>query len=178
MLCVNQFASLGGVAGAVVSSAARLPAVARGQQLTVNILSLLSPNKYDESVGHPTPRVAKFCGIKFGLFPAAAGLLGTKRPLFRPPVTPRGQGCDGFFRKHLTRQAVAGLFERYAKQLELPDDASVHSLRVTATNVARDQGVDIFGMQDWLNQANPLSTEGNLRKRERLSKSPAYAVRY
>ena len=53
-------------------------------------------------------------------------------PLFRPALTPRGRGRDGFHRRHLTVRSVEHLIRRYAQRLNLDPDVVVHSLRVTA----------------------------------------------
>ena len=101
-----------------------------------------------------------------------------KGPLFRPPVTARGQGRDGFRRAALTRQAVHLLLGRYAARLGLDPAVTVHSFRVTALTTAREQGVDIIDLQDFAGHADPRTTLTYIRSRDRLSKSPAYVLRY
>ncbi len=99
-------------------------------------------------------------------------------PLFRPTATPRGQGRDGFARRRLTVRAVEYLVERYAKQVNLDPAVTVHSLRVTALTTARERGADIIDLQDFAGHADPRTTLTYIRTRDRLSKSPAYVLRY
>jgi integrase/recombinase XerD len=99
-------------------------------------------------------------------------------PLFRPAATARGQGRDGFLPTLLTRRAVQYLVKRYARVLGLDPAVTVHSFRVTALTTAREQGVDIIDLQDFAGHADPRTTLGYIRSRDRLSKSPAYVLRY
>lgn len=101
-----------------------------------------------------------------------------KGPLFRPPLTARGQGRGGFRRTRLTRQAVGALLGRYADRLQLDPNVSVHSLRVTALTTAREQGVDVIDLQSFAGHSDPRTTLTYIRSRDRLSKSPAYVLRY
>ena len=55
---------------------------------------------------------------------------------------------------------------------------SVHSLRVTALKTARERGSDIIDLQDFAGHADPRTTLTYIRTRDRLSKSPAYVLRY
>src|SRR5689334_13461821 len=70
-------------------------------------------------------------------------------PLFRPPVSSRGQGKDGFRVNKLSVRAVEYLVERYACELGLDPAVSVHSLRVTALTTARERGSDVIDLQDF-----------------------------
>ncbi len=99
-------------------------------------------------------------------------------PLFRPPLTSRGKGRDGFHRKTLSVRAVEYLVERYVKRLGLDPAVTVHSLRVTALTTARERGSDIIDLQDFAGHADPRTTLTYIRTRDRLSKSPAYVLKY
>jgi integrase/recombinase XerD len=55
---------------------------------------------------------------------------------------------------------------------------TVHSFRVTALTTAREQGSDIIDLQDFAGHADPRTTLTYIRNRDRLSKSPAYVLRY
>jgi integrase/recombinase XerD len=98
--------------------------------------------------------------------------------LFRPVVTARGSGYDGFHRSHLTTRAVANLVKKYAGRLRLDPAVTVHSLRVTALTTARERGADIIDLQDFAGHADPRTTLTYIRSRDRLSKSPAYVLHY
>lgn len=99
-------------------------------------------------------------------------------PLFRATATARGEGRDGFRPTPLTRRAVQFLVKRYAASLGLDPAVTVHSFRVTALTTAREQGVDIIDLQDFAGHADPRTTLSYIRTRDRLSKSPAYVLRY
>ena len=99
-------------------------------------------------------------------------------PLFRPSATARGNGLDGFARRHLTTSAVANLVKKYAKRVGLDPAVTVHSLRVTALTTARERGADIIDLQDFAGHADPRTTLTYIRSRDRLSKSPAYILHY
>jgi integrase/recombinase XerD len=98
--------------------------------------------------------------------------------LFRATMTARGKGRDGFRPTPLTRRAVQFLVKRYARELGLDPAVTVHSFRVTALTTARDQGVDIIDLQDYAGHADPRTTLSYIRSRDRLTKSPAYVLRY
>jgi integrase/recombinase XerD len=98
--------------------------------------------------------------------------------LFPPPRTARGKGCDGFRAKPLTRRAVQHLVERYVGALRLDPAVTVHSLRVTALTTARERGCDVIDLQDFAGHADPRTTLTYIRTRDRLSKSPAYTLKY
>jgi integrase/recombinase XerD len=55
---------------------------------------------------------------------------------------------------------------------------NVHSLRVTALTTARERGSDIIDLQDFAGHADPRTTLTYIRSRDRLSKSPAYVLKY
>ena len=99
-------------------------------------------------------------------------------PLFRATLTARAHGRDGFRTSPLTRRAVQFLVKRYARSIGLDPAVTVHSFRVTALTTAREQGVDIIDLQDFAGHADPRTTLSYIRSRDRLSKSPAYVLRY
>jgi integrase/recombinase XerD len=70
------------------------------------------------------------------------------------------------------------LVKRYARAAGLDQAVSVHSLRVTALTTARERGADIVDLQDFAGHADPRTTLTYIRNRDRLSKSPAYVLRY
>lgn len=102
----------------------------------------------------------------------------TSGPLFRPTRTSRAQGRDGFQPLPLTRRSVQLLVERYVQQLVIDPAVTVHSLRVTALTTARERGSDIIDLQDFAGHADPRTTLTYIRSRDRLSKSPAYVLKY
>jgi integrase/recombinase XerD len=99
-------------------------------------------------------------------------------PLFRPALTPRGNGEDGFAPRPLSVRAVEYLVERYVKLAALDPAVTVHSLRVTALTTARERGSDIIDLQDFAGHQDPRTTLTYIRTRDRLSKSPAYVLKY
>jgi integrase/recombinase XerD len=99
-------------------------------------------------------------------------------PLFGPQKSVRGYGRDGFSPRPLTTRAVEKLVERYVEALGLEAAVTVHSLRVTALTTARDRGSDIIDLQDFAGHADPRTTLTYIRTRDRLSKSPAYLLKY
>jgi integrase/recombinase XerD len=100
------------------------------------------------------------------------------QPLFPPQRTARGRGRDGFGETAMTRRAVQHLIERYVRKLRLDPAVTVHSMRVTANTTARERGSDIIDLQDFAGHADPRTTLTYIRSRDRLSKSPAYVLRY
>lgn len=98
--------------------------------------------------------------------------------MFRPLATARGNGQKGFGPKPITRRAVQKLVAVYVRRLKLDSNVTVHSLRVTALTTAREQGSDIIDLQDFAGHADPRTTLTYIRNRDRLSKSPAYILRY
>jgi integrase/recombinase XerD len=100
------------------------------------------------------------------------------KPLFPAARSPRGMGRDGFAAKAMTTRAVEKLIARYVAALGLDPNVTVHSLRVTALTTARERGSDIIDLQDFAGHADPRTTLTYIRTRDRLSKSPAYVLRY
>ena len=99
-------------------------------------------------------------------------------PLFRPTATARGRGFDGFDDRPVTRRAVQYLVARFVKQIGLDPNVSVHSFRVTALTTARERGADIVDLQDFAGHSDPRTTLTYIRNRDRLSRSPAYVLKY
>ena len=99
-------------------------------------------------------------------------------PLFPAARSPRGMGRDGFRSEPMSTRAVEKLIARYVEALGLDDDVTVHSLRVTALTTARERGSDIIDLQDFAGHADPRTTLTYIRSRDRLSKSPAYVLKY
>ena len=99
-------------------------------------------------------------------------------PLFRPVLTARGQGIDGFKRQKLTVRGVEYLVRRYVESLGLDPAVTVHSFRVTALTTARERGADVVDLQVFAGHADPRTTLTYVRNRDRLSKSPAYVLKY
>ncbi|MBX9787843.1 MAG: tyrosine-type recombinase/integrase [Pirellulales bacterium] len=99
-------------------------------------------------------------------------------PMFRPGTAARSNGTTGFVAKPITRRAIQKLVERYVRHLRLDPNVTVHSFRVTALTTARQQGSDIIDLQDFAGHADPRTTLTYIRNRDRLSKSPAYVLRY
>lgn len=87
-------------------------------------------------------------------------------------------GRTGFAARSLTRRAVQKLIKHYASLLALDPHVTVHSLRVTALTTARERGRDIIDFQDFAGHTDPRTTRTYIRSRDRLSKSPAYVLRY
>jgi len=99
-------------------------------------------------------------------------------PLFPAARSPRGMGRDGFASEPMTTRAVEKLIGRYVKALKLDAAVTVHSLRVTALTTARERGSDIIDLQDFAGHADPRTTLTYIRSRDRLSKRPAYVLKY
>jgi integrase/recombinase XerD len=99
-------------------------------------------------------------------------------PLFRPQASARDFGRAGFSTRPLTTRGVEKLIDRYVAALGLDRNVTVHSLRVTALTTARERGSDIIDLQDFAGHADPRTTLTYIRARDRLSKSPAYVLRY
>jgi integrase/recombinase XerD len=99
-------------------------------------------------------------------------------PLFRGTKSARGCGRDGFSPRPLSRRAIQLLIKRYLRALRLDPAVTVHSLRVTALTTARERGADIIDLQDFAGHADPRTTLTYIRSRDRLSKSPAYVLKY
>jgi len=99
-------------------------------------------------------------------------------PLFRPAIAARDHGSSGFALRPMSRRAVQKLVDRYVARLKLDANVTVHSFRVTALTTAREQGSDIIDLQDFAGHADPRTTLTYIRNRDRLSKSPAYVLKY
>jgi integrase/recombinase XerD len=54
----------------------------------------------------------------------------------------------------------------------------VHSFRVIALTTAGEQGSDIIDWRAFAGHADPRTTLTYIRSRDRLSKSPAYVLKY
>lgn len=99
-------------------------------------------------------------------------------PLFLSPASSRGKGRDGFVDRAMGRRAVQFMVERYVRVVGLDPSVTVHSFRVTALTTARERGADIIDLQDFAGHADPRTTLTYIRQRDRLSKSPAYILKY
>jgi integrase/recombinase XerD len=99
-------------------------------------------------------------------------------PLFPAARSARGMGRDGFRPEPMSTRAVEKLIGRYVEALGLDPNVTVHSLRVTALTTARERGSDIIDLQDFAGHADPRTTLTYIRSRDRLSKSPAYVLKY
>jgi integrase/recombinase XerD len=108
----------------------------------------------------------------------ASGLRNAKGAMFRPNRAARGRGALGFREAPLTRRAVQLLVERWVSRLKLDPNVTVHSFRVTALTTARERGADIVDLQDFAGHADPRTTLLYIRNRDRLSRSPAYVLKY
>src|SRR5207237_10523331 len=97
---------------------------------------------------------------------------------FPAAKTARGLGRDGFRAEPMSIRAVEKLIERYVAALSLDPNVTVHSLRVTALTTARERGSDIIDLQDFAGHADPRTTLTYTHSRDRLSKSPAYVLKY
>lgn len=73
---------------------------------------------------------------------------------------------------------MQSLLYRYVGRLGLDPAVSVHSPRVTTLTTARERGCDIIDLQDFAGHADPRTTLTYIRNRDRLSKSPAYVLKY
>jgi integrase/recombinase XerD len=98
--------------------------------------------------------------------------------LFRPTKGAWGKDRRSFAPRPLTTRAVQKLVEGYVRLLRLDPNVTVHSLRVTALTTAREQGSDVIDLQDFAGHADPRTTLTYIRSRDRLSKSPAYVLKY
>jgi integrase/recombinase XerD len=102
----------------------------------------------------------------------------TRGPLFRPSKSPHGQGRDGFKDARLTVSRIEKLLQHYVTKLGLDPNITVHSFRVTATTRARELGVDILDLQEYLGHEDPRTTRSYIRDAEKLHRNPAYVLRY
>ncbi len=78
----------------------------------------------------------------------------------------------------MTVRAVEKLITRYVEALNPDANVTVHSLRVTALTTAGERGGDIIDLQDFAGHADLRATLTYIRSRDRLSKSPAYVLKY
>jgi integrase/recombinase XerD len=105
----------------------------------------------------------------------------------------------------MTTRGVEKQIGHYVAALDLDPNVTVHSLRVTALSAsnftprrggfsaeieprtwvkfhalttARERGSDIIALQDFAGHADPRTTLTYIRSRDRLSKSPAYVLKY
>lgn len=115
---------------------------------------------------------------RLGEWLAVPGINEPAGPLFPAARSPRGMGRDGFAATAMTTRAVEKLIGRYVTALQLDPNVTVHSLRVTALTTARERGADIIDLQDFAGHADPRTTLTYIRSRDRLSKSPAYVLKY
>ena len=99
-------------------------------------------------------------------------------PLFPAARSARSMGRDGFAAMAMTTRAVLKLIKRYVAALGLDPNVVTHSMRVTALTTARERGSDIIDLQDFAGHADPRTTLTYIRSRDRLSKSPAYVLKY
>jgi integrase/recombinase XerD len=90
-------------------------------------------------------------------------------PLFPGARTSRGKGRD----TPMTTRAAEKLIDRNVTAPGLDPNLTPHSFRVTALTTARERGSDILELQDFAGHADPRTTLGYIRSRDRLSKSPA-----
>lgn len=99
-------------------------------------------------------------------------------PLFRPVNTPRGRGHDGFKRQRLSIRPIQRLLKKYCAQVGIPEEVSVHSLRVTAATQADRSAIPLIDIQHWLGHKDPRTTLRYIRGSQNLDRSPAYTIRY
>ncbi|QDV61964.1 tyrosine-type recombinase/integrase [Crateriforma conspicua] len=99
-------------------------------------------------------------------------------PLFRPSLSPRGQGRDGFKRGRMTIRSIQRLVKKYCLAVGIDEEVSVHSLRVTAATEADKAGIPLIDIQHWLGHKDPRTTLRYIRGTENLDRSPAYTIRY
>ena len=67
---------------------------------------------------------------------------------------------------------VASYLRRENFEVHLAHDGTA------ALTTARERGVDIIDLQDFAGHADPRTTLAYIRSRDRLSKSPAYVLKY
>lgn len=115
---------------------------------------------------------------RLGEWLAVLGVGDSAGALFPAARSPRGMGRDGFRTEPMTTRAVEKLVARYVAALGLDPAVTVHSLRVTALTTARERGADVIDLQDFAGHADPRTTLSYIRSRDRLSKSPAYVLRF
>ena len=101
-------------------------------------------------------------------------------PMFRPLATARDERTERICpRPHDASRAVQKLVTAFVRRLKLDPNVTVHSAFVSRRlTTAREQGSDIIDLQDFAGHADPRTTLTYIRNRDRLSKSPAYVIRY
>ena len=99
-------------------------------------------------------------------------------PLFPAARSARGMGRDGFAAKPMTTRAVEKLIGRYVDGLGLDPDVTVHSLRVTALTTARERGIGHHRLAGFRRARRPQDHPHLHPLPDRLSKSPAYVLKY
>lgn len=99
-------------------------------------------------------------------------------PLFRPGLSARGAGRDGFKRARLSIRSIQELIKKFCRDVGIDEAVSVHSLRVTAATEADKAGVPLIAIQKWLGHKDPRTTLRYIRGHEDLDRSPAYTIRY
>lgn len=99
-------------------------------------------------------------------------------PLFRPTLSPRGRGNDGFKRSRLMIRRIQRIVKKHCESSGIDDAVSVHSLRVTAATEADRAGVSLKHIQKWLGHKDPRTTERYIRTGQDLDRSPAYVLQY
>jgi integrase/recombinase XerD len=99
-------------------------------------------------------------------------------PMFRPAKAAWGRDRRQFQPEPMTRRAVQILVDDYVSRLGLDSHVTVHSFRVTALTTARERGSDIIDLQHYAGHADLRTTLTYIRNRDRLSKSPAYTLKY
>lgn len=138
------------------------------------VLELQGKGRKPRRIGlHPeaVERLAEWLKVS----PRSSG--GPKTPIFRPPVSSRGGGKDGFKAEKLSARGVEYLVERYVRKLGLDPAVTVHSFRVTALTNASEEGADLPDLQDFAGHADPRTTLTYIRSKDRLKKSPSYKVK-
>ena len=83
-----------------------------------------------------------------------------------------------FTQSGYSRTLYSSMRTPFGKAIGLDPNVTVHSLRVTALTTARERGSDIIDLQDFAGHADPRTTLTYIRTRDRLSKSPAYVLKY
>ena len=78
----------------------------------------------------------------------------------------------------MTTRAVEKLIGRYVEALGLDPNVTVHSLRVTALTTARERGSTSSTCRISPGTPTPGPRSPTSASRDRLSKSPAYVLKY
>ena len=65
-----------------------------------------------------------------------------------------------------------------SEELRISDDEIRDSLEKAQLKLQRERGSDVIDLQDFAGHADPRTTLTYIRSRDRLSKSPAYVLRY